>query len=109
MSDKIEAIHGDVEAADFVLRHSRVMEPLAVVSSGTRRVTGSGADGLLSEDEKNGDSFCLQMVRQKRNPEARHKAQTLHHTARSFTPTSRSVPTQEHGSGGWRRRWPIIS
>ena len=52
MSEKIKAIHGDVEAADFVQRHSRVIEPLAVVSSGTRRVTGSGADGLLSEDEK---------------------------------------------------------
>ena len=52
MSDKIKAIHGDVEAADFVQRHSCVIAPLAVVSNGTRRVTGSGADGLLSEDEK---------------------------------------------------------
>jgi len=109
LSDEIKAIHGVVEAADFVQRLSCVMALLALVNSGARWVTGSGADGLLSEDEKNGDSFCLQMVRQKRNPEARHKAQTLHHTARSFTPTSRSVPTQEHGSGGWRRRWPIIS
>ena len=141
MSDKIEAIHDHVEAADFVQRHSRVMEPLALVSSGTRRVTGSGADGLLSEDEKTElkeacaafgvawkasydrpltpkghivvahvpwfvdeygicgvfgeggcealhvlDSLCRKMVRQMRNPEARHNAHTLHLTARSFTP-----------------------
>ena len=54
MSDKFKAIHGDVEAADFVQRHSCVTAPLALVSNGTRRITGSGADGLLSEDEKNG-------------------------------------------------------
>ena len=139
MSDKIKAIHGDVEAADFVQRHSCVIAPLAVVSNGTRRVTGSGADGLLSEDEKmelkeacaafgvawnasynrpltpkghivvahvpwfvdqygicgvfgeDGcealhvvDSLCRKMARQMRNPEARHKAHTLHRTARSF-------------------------
>ena len=52
MSEKIKAIHGDVEAADFAQGHSCVIAPLAVVSNGTRRVTGSGADGLLSEDEK---------------------------------------------------------
>ena len=52
MSDKIKEIHGDVEATDFVRRHSCVIAPLALVSNGTRRVTGSGADGLLSEDEK---------------------------------------------------------
>jgi len=34
------------------------------------------------------DSPCRKMVRQMRNPEARHEAHTLHHTARSFT----SVP-----------------
>ena len=53
MSEKIKAIHGDVEAADFAQGkgHSCVIAPLAVVSNGTRRVTGSGADGLLSEDE----------------------------------------------------------
>jgi len=45
------------------------------------------------------DSLCRKMVRQMRNPEARHKAHTLHHTARSFTP---SVPTQEQKEG--RRR-----
>ena len=105
----------------------------------TRRVTGSGADGLLSEDEKTElkgacaafgvawnasskrpltlkghivvahvpwfvdqygicgvfgedccealhvvDSLCRKMARQMRNPEARHKAHTLHRTARSF-------------------------
>ena len=54
MSDKIKAIHGDVEAADFVQHHSCVIAPLALVSNGTRRVTGSGADGLLSEDKQNG-------------------------------------------------------
>ena len=147
MSDKIKAIHGDVEAADFVQRHSCVIAPLALVSNGTRRVTGSGADGLLSEDEKTElkeacaafgvawkasydrpltpkghivvahvpwfvdeygicgvfgedgcealhvlDSLCRKMVRQMRNPEARHKAHTLHHTARSFTPVLDRYP-----------------
>ena len=33
-------------------RHSSVIAPLALASNGTRRVTGSGAGGLLSEDEK---------------------------------------------------------
>jgi len=143
MSDKIKAIHGDVEAADFVQRHSCLIAPLVLESNGTRRVTGSGADGLLSEDKKTElegacaafgvawkasydrpltlkghtvvvhvpwfvneygicgifgedgcevlhvlDSLCRKMVRQMRNPEARHKAHTLHHTARSFTPSS---------------------
>ena len=46
LSDKIEAIHGDVIDEDFVQRHSRVIAPLALVRDGTRRVTGSGADGL---------------------------------------------------------------
>ena len=32
--------------------HCCVIAPLALVSDGTRRVTSSGADGLLSEDEK---------------------------------------------------------
>jgi len=44
MSDEIKAIHGDVEAADFLQHHSCVIAPLALVSNGTRRVTGSGAD-----------------------------------------------------------------
>jgi hypothetical protein len=44
ISEKNKAIHGDIEAADFVERHSSVIAPLAIVSSGTRRVTGSGAD-----------------------------------------------------------------
>ena len=52
LRNEINAIHGDVEAAHFMQRHSHVIAPLALVSSGTRRVTGSGADGLLSEDEK---------------------------------------------------------
>ena len=143
MSDKIKAIHGDVEAADFVQRHSCVIVPHVLMSNGTRRVTGSGADGLLSEDKKTElkgacaafgvawkasydrlltpkghiivahvpwfvdrygicgivgkdgcealhvvDSLCRKIARQMRNPEARHKAHTLHHTARSFTPSS---------------------
>ena len=52
VSERTKATHGDTEAADFVQRHCCVMAPLALVSNGTRRVTGSGADGLLSEDEK---------------------------------------------------------
>jgi hypothetical protein len=32
------------------------------------------------------DSAARKLVRQMRNPEARHKAHTLHHTARKFTP-----------------------
>ena len=44
--------HGDVEAADFVQRHSFLITPLALVSNCTRRIKGSGADGLLSEDER---------------------------------------------------------
>ena len=51
MSGKIKEINGDAEAEDFVQRHSHVTAPLALVSNGTRRVTGSGADGLLSADE----------------------------------------------------------
>ena len=146
MSEKIKAIHGDVEAADFVQRHSCVIAPLAVVSNGTRWVTGSGADGLLSEDEKTElkgacaafgeawnasynrpltpkghsvvahvpwfvdqygifgedgcealhvlDSLCRKIVRKMRNPEARHKAHTLHRTARSFTPVLDRCPTR---------------
>ena len=33
-------------------RHISAIAPLALVSNGTRRVTGSGAGGLLSEGEK---------------------------------------------------------
>jgi hypothetical protein len=149
MSEKIKAIHGDVEAADFAQGHSCVIAPLAVVSNGTRRVTGSGADGLLSEDEKTElkgacaafgvawnvsynrpltpkghivvahvpwfvdqygicgvfgedgceevhvlDSLCRKIVRKMRNPEARHKAHTLHRTARSFTPVLDRCPNE---------------
>ena len=52
ISERIKTTHGDTEAADFVDRHSSVIAPLALVSNGTRRVTGSGAGGLLSEGEK---------------------------------------------------------
>ena len=31
------------------------------------------------------DSLCRRIVRQMRNPEARHKAHTLHHLGRTFT------------------------
>ena len=31
-------------------------------------------------------NLCRRLVRQIRNPEDRHKAHTLHHTARGFTP-----------------------
>ena len=31
------------------------------------------------------DNLCRRLVRQIRNPEDRHKAHTLHHTARGFT------------------------
>ena len=51
ISERIKTTHCDTEAADFVDRHSSVIAPLALVSKGTRRVTGSGAGGLLSEDE----------------------------------------------------------
>jgi hypothetical protein len=54
ISEKIKAVHGDIAASDFVEHHSNVIAPLAIVSNGTRQVTGSGADGLLSEDKKNG-------------------------------------------------------
>jgi hypothetical protein len=137
----IAAKCGETEAADFLERHSRVLAPLALVSSGTRRVTGKLPNGLLDDGEKaelkgacaafglawkasyqreltpkghvvvahvpwfvdtygicgvfgeDGcealhvtDALCRMIVRQMRNPEARHKAHTLHHTARSITP-----------------------
>jgi len=78
-----------VEAADFVQRHSCVIAPLAVVSNGTRRVTGSGADGLLSEDEttefKEACAAFGVAWKASYDRKARHKAHTLYHTARSFT------------------------
>lgn len=42
----------DADGVDFEERHGRVLAALAVVSSGTRRVTGKGTNGLLSELEK---------------------------------------------------------
>jgi hypothetical protein len=48
----IAAKCGGTEAADFVERHSRVLAPLALVSSGTRWVTGKLPNGLLDDDEK---------------------------------------------------------
>jgi hypothetical protein len=42
------------------------------------------------------DSLCRRIVRQMRNPEARHKAHTLHHLARSFTPElQRDIHTRQ--------------
>jgi hypothetical protein len=38
------------------------------------------------------DSLCCKIVREMRNPEARHKAHTLHRTARSFTPVLDRCP-----------------
>ena len=40
------------------------------------------------------DSLCRKLVRQMRNPEARHKAHTLHHIARSFTPSLDRKPVK---------------
>ena len=155
ISERIKTTHGDTEAADFVARHSNVIAPLALVSKGTRRVTGSGAGGLLSEDEKTelkgacadfwmawkaaynrpltpkghivvahvpwfvdeygicgvfgedgcealhvSDSLCRKLVRQMRNPEARHKAHTLHLTLRSFTQNLGRKPHKRHRRGG---------
>ena len=167
--------HGDVEAADFVQRHSFLITPLALVSNCTRRIKGSGADGLLSEDERtelkhacavfgvawkasydrpltpNGHivvAWCrgswtsaasvassgrmaarrftcwtrsaVRSYGKCATPNPRHQAHTLHHTARSFTPVPDRYPPWElkegrrrswcwRGSGGWRRRWPVIS
>ena len=40
------------------------------------------------------DSLCRKIVRKMRNPEARHKALTLHRTARSFTPILNCCPNE---------------
>ena len=154
ISERIKTTYCDTEAADFVDRHSSVIAPLALVSKGTRRVTGSGAGGLLSEDEKIelkgacadfgmawkaryyrpltpkghivvahvpwfvdeygicgvfgedgcealhvSDSLCRNLVRPMRDPEARHKAHTLHHTARSFIPDLDRKPGKHQKRG----------
>jgi hypothetical protein len=48
------------------------------------------ACGVFGEDGSEAlhvvDSLCRRIVRQVRNPEARHKAHTLHHLGRTFTP-----------------------
>ena len=62
------------------------------------------------------DSLCRKMVRQMRNPEARHKAHTLHHCRlpQSLIGTHK---TAERGAAailvlarvrGWKRRWPVV-
>jgi RNA 3'-terminal phosphate cyclase len=138
----IEVGHSPEEATAFVERHARVLKEFEINGRITRRVEGSGPNGLLSEDEKTAlkdacaefgsawkmsypnraltpkghivvvhvprfvdkygicgvlgeeggeaahvtDSAARKLVRQMKNPEARHKAHTLHHTARIFTP-----------------------
>ena len=44
--------HGEEEVLGFVARHSPVLQALALVSRGTRRVTGKGPDGLLDDERK---------------------------------------------------------
>ena len=46
-----------------------------------RRVREDGSEALHVVD-----SLCRRIVRQMRNPEARHKAHTLHHLGRTFMP-----------------------
>jgi len=140
MSDKIKAIHGDVEAVDFLQRHFTACAREQRFAAGHRQrhrraaergrqnaaqggVRGlwGGVEGELRPplDPKRAhrrgacavvrgrvvvgedgcealqvlDTLCRKMVRQMRNPEARHKAHTLHHTARSFTPVPGRVHT----------------
>jgi hypothetical protein len=52
ISETIKAIHGDIEAADFVQRHSSVIAPYREL----RHAAGEGQRRrrALSEDEKNG-------------------------------------------------------
>ena len=46
ISESTKTTHGNTEATDFVQRHSSVIAPLALVSNGTQRVTGSGANPI---------------------------------------------------------------
>jgi hypothetical protein len=144
----IKAGHSPEEFTAFVKRHARVLKELEIIIGRiTRRVKGTGPNGLLSEAEKtalkdayaafgaawklsypnraltskghvvvvhvpwfvdkNGicgvlgedggeavhvtDSAARRQVRQVKNPEAHHKAHTLHHTARMFTPLLKRV------------------
>ena len=143
----VAAGFGNVEAKDFIDKHTAVLRELAVVSRITRRVNGAEVNKCLSAVERKDlkvacaafgvawranycdkagkprrltikghivevhvpdfvewfhacgvfgedgaealhvvDSLCRRIVRQMRNPEARHKAHTLHHLARTFTP-----------------------
>ena len=55
-----------------------------------------GICGVFGEDGAEAvhvvDNLCRRLVRQMRDPEARHKAHTLHHTARDFTkPLDREI------------------
>ena len=67
-------------------------------------VDGYGICGVVGEDGCEAlhvvDSLCRKIARQMRNPEARHKAQTLHHTARSFTPVLDRDPHRSRKRGG---------
>jgi hypothetical protein len=143
----IEAGQSPEEFTAFFERHARVLKELEITGRITRRVKGTGPNGLLSEAEKtalkdacaafgaawkmsypnraltpkghvvvvhvpwfvdkNGicgvlgedggeavrftDSAARRQVRQMKNPEARHKVHTLHHTARIFTPLLKRV------------------
>jgi hypothetical protein len=55
-----------------------------------------GTCGVFGEDGAEAihvsDSACRRIVRQMRNPEARHKAHTLHHLAYSYTPSLDRTP-----------------
>ena len=58
------------------------------------------ACGVFGEDGAEAlhvvDNLCRRLVRQIRNPDDRHKAHTLHHTARDFTPKlQREVLTRQ--------------
>jgi hypothetical protein len=48
----IEAGHSPEEFTAFVERHARVLKELEIIGRITRRVEGTGPNGLLSEAEK---------------------------------------------------------
>ena len=50
-------------------------------------------------------NLCRRLVRQIRNPEDRHKAHTLHHTARGFTPKlQREVLTRQSAKAAAKQK-----
>ena len=62
--------------------HRRGVVPWFVDQYGICGVFGEGGCEALHVL----DSLCRKIAQKMRNPEARHKAHTLHRTARSFTP-----------------------